>query len=111
MGREGDYHLLPASNGSGLAPPLSPESYVAGFFSNGKFLLADWNPTFNQSIERFYGTFKSRIVDQALQTGGLRVVALTNLRDEDACLGTDEVRNTALGGCEYSLSHPTWPSS
>lgn len=95
MGRGGDYDALPASNGSGYGITLAPDSYTAGFFSDGKFLLSESNPTFNQSIQDSYGTFKSKIVDQALQTGGLQVFALTDLNNEGEC--SDE---SLWGGCK-----------
>lgn len=95
MGRGGDYSSLPTAPGSGFGPELAPESYIAGFFSDGKFLLSESNPTFNQSIHDSYGTFKSKLVDQALQTGGLSVFALTDLDNEDECHDED-----LWGGCK-----------
>lgn len=96
LGRGGDYSGLPATNGSGFAPELAADSYVAGFFSDGKFLLSESNEVFNQSIHDSYGTFKSKLVDQALQTGGLQVFALTELDNEEECYDED-----LWGGCTY----------
>ena len=65
MGGGGDYAGLPGAPGSGyLYPTLANDSYIANFFSDGKFLLADQNEFFNQSIQNSYGTFKSKIVSQ-----------------------------------------------
>lgn len=99
MGRGGDYSSLPAANGSGFAPPLSPESYIAGLFSDGKFLLSDSSQTYEDSIKTSYGKFKTKIVDQALQTGGLHVFALTDLETEEECKSEE-----FWGGCKVSLS-------
>lgn len=88
-GQNGDYSLLPNANGTGNAPPLADNSYIAGFFSDGKTLLAQTNPVFNQSIENGFGQFKAKIVDQALQTAGYSVFALTNFLSESACFDSD----------------------
>lgn len=96
MGRGGDYSGLPTAPGSGFAPALADDSYIAGFFSDGKFLLSESNPTFNESIQNSYGTFKSKLVDMALQTSGLQVFALTDLDNEEECYDED-----LWGGCEF----------
>lgn len=97
MGRgdDNDYSSLPTAPGSGYGMELADDSYIAGFFSDGKFLLSESNPTYNQSIHDSYGTFKSKLVDQALQTGGMQVFALTDLETEEKCQDED-----LWGGCK-----------
>ncbi|KAK5175180.1 uncharacterized protein LTR77_000317 [Saxophila tyrrhenica] len=84
MGRGGDYSALPTAPGSGTAEPLPDDSYIAGFFSDGKFLLAESSPLFTNTVQATYGTFKAKIVDQALQSGGLQVFA-QSFDEEDYC--------------------------
>lgn len=83
MGRGGDYSLLTGADGNGAGPTLDEESYIARHFSDGKFLLSESSPVFNESIRDSYGTFKSKIVDQALQTGGFQILALTDKEEKD----------------------------
>jgi len=83
MGRGGDYSALTGADGSGSGPKFDQESYIARHFSDGKFLLSESSPVFNESIQNSYGTFKSKIVDQALQTGGFQVLALTDKKKKD----------------------------
>lgn len=101
MGGGGDYSSLPTAPGSGYASvALDPESYIAGFFSDGKWLLAESDETYQSSVEYSYGSLKTKVVDQALQTGGLAVFGLTDLETEGTALlhtspshGTANARN------------------
>lgn len=100
IGRGGDYESLPTAPGSARGSMvLGDDSYIAGFFSDGKFLLSEPNPKFNQSIHDLYGTFKSKIVDQALQTGGMKIFAMENLDSEESCKD-----DSLWGGCESFFS-------
>lgn len=83
MGRGGDYSALTGADGNGQGPTFDETSYIARHFSDGKFLLSESSPVFNESIQDSYGTFRSKIVDQALQTGGFQVFALTDKEEKD----------------------------
>jgi len=113
MGQGGDYALLPNQPGvGGLAAVHNTSSkdtiqldrslltlVVAGFFSNGRMLLGEANPAFNETLEATFGQFKSKIVDQALQTGGFKVMAVTHL-EEDNCF------SDSWGGYGKLVSYP-----
>lgn len=64
---------------------LSDESYIAGFFSNGRMLLGESHESFNATLEASFGQFKAKIVDSALQKGGFHVFSPEHISDETEC--------------------------
>ncbi|KAK5173177.1 uncharacterized protein LTR77_003299 [Saxophila tyrrhenica] len=85
MGRGGNYDALPTDPDMGDLPE---DSYIAGFFADGKFLLAESADAFQGNLDSTYSVFRSKLVDLALQSGGLQVLAIQNkyVSDEDDCL-------------------------
>ena len=82
-GGGGNYALVPHQNGSSVQ--LSPEAYIAGFFSDGRMLLGESNEAFNATLEATFGTFRSKIVDVALQTGGFKVLSPDHIDNAQEC--------------------------
>ena len=58
-------------------------------------LLSESSDNFNDTIHDSFGYFKAKIVDQALQTGGMQVFGLSAIDNADDCAS-----DTGLGGCE-----------
>lgn len=85
VGGGGNYSTVPHQNGTGV--PLAPDMYIAGLFSDGNMLLGESNPAFNNTINAAFSKFRSKIVDQALQTAGYRAVARIDM-EKKSCTNT-----------------------
>ncbi|KAE9378800.1 hypothetical protein N431DRAFT_460127 [Stipitochalara longipes BDJ] len=72
VGGGGNYAELPHQNGS--KAHLNTNQPIAGFFSDGKMLMGNRDPTFNTTIKNAFGLFTLKIVDTAVQTAGIVVL-------------------------------------
>lgn len=68
-------------------------------------LLARSDTTYQQTIERAYGTFRPKIVDIALQTRGWPVFVSMEIDDEETCRTTKN-----WGECKSSVEMSSRPS-
>ncbi|KAK3048608.1 hypothetical protein LTR09_010103 [Extremus antarcticus] len=78
-----DYNDLPGQQGSsGIYPN---ENAIAYFYSDGKMLVEESDPTFNATMKGAFDSFRSRVVDMAMKSG-FRVWANKDLDDEASCI-------------------------
>ncbi|KAK5173346.1 uncharacterized protein LTR77_002027 [Saxophila tyrrhenica] len=79
-------HGDPRPDGWGGETNTSP---ITGFYADGKTLLSSTHPSFRQTIEGAFGQFKTKVIDLAIQAGGLRIINVDLVDSEEECNDND----------------------